>query len=333
MIRVFLFSLIFTLLGSGTFSAWAATPLPATTAEQARGLMEGELSIDQIKGHRLWEYLLGGDIIGNGGGLSEIRLHQIYQRLPRLLNSCLRSNQCPLTDREREWLATIVNVAKANRDLPYKLIFVSGQEFPHFFATKPDGAPRTARTGFKPLLPVFVNRDHLYDQGRPSQQTGELMALLIHELGHQAGFRGHTELDHLGSYVADYVMNGNLVANRSVAGKQLEWQVMNYNQGTQWPEMWWAWGEQSYSLTSGLRRHSKCSNSDLYPIGAEVTNLHWVRDPGTHKGESARMGAWLKLYCEDSSTMIWEEHYDLQIYIPSLSEGEQNSSAIKYLIQ
>lgn len=302
--------------------------------EKARLLMAGQLEIDAIKDPRVWEYLVGGDIIGNGGGIAEIRLHQIFERLPRLLRGCLTLTQCELATSERAKLAAIVQVAKDNRDLPYRLIFVSGKEYPLFFSSPDLKVIRTAKTGFTSRLPIFVNRDHLYRHGVPSLETDEMLSLLVHELGHQVGIREHNKLDQLGGRVSQFVMNGSSHINRRFDGWLMEWQVVSFLQPTNWAEMWWSWGEQAYSLTPGLRQSAKCDDPDRFAVGGRVTNIHWQRDTIERESRVARLGAWLKLFCEDSSGLIWDEDKDLQIEIHLQgTKWEARISDVKFLIE
>ncbi|MCB0386200.1 MAG: hypothetical protein KDD43_12475, partial [Bdellovibrionales bacterium] len=222
-----------------------AAPRDLDPKDQAELLLSGQLPIDEVDDPRVWELLVGGDIIGNGGGIVEVRFHQIYRTLPQLLRSCLVLPQCQLSREQKILLLEILEVAKVNVDLTYKLIFLDANKAPGFFDTAPERVVRSARTGFRSQIPVFINRDHLYRLGLPALETPHILALLIHELGHQTGLLSHSELDNLGGLVSQFFANGNHHIDRVFDGFHMEWQVVNFTQPEQWRELWWSWGDHS----------------------------------------------------------------------------------------
>ncbi|MCB0365296.1 MAG: hypothetical protein H6624_07455 [Bdellovibrionaceae bacterium] len=296
---------------------------------QVELLLAGELPIDEVDDPRVWQMLIGGDIIGNGGGVVEVRFHQVYRTLPQLLRSCLILPQCQLSRDQKALLLEILNVAKDNLDLPYKLIFLDSRSAPRFFDQAPERVVRSARTGFRPELPVFINRDHLYLAGLPAMETPNILALLIHELGHQTGLLSHSELDELGGLVGQFFANGIYHVDRLFDGLTMEWQVVNFTQPEQWPELWWSWGEHSQFLSQGLRNAAKCNDSHHRPIGGQLSNLYWKRDSNNRDVRVVRMGAWLKVFCQDENSVVWDEEHDLQIdiYVTSERVGSRDYEA------
>lgn len=283
--------------------------------EQARLVLANQLPIEEVIDARVWRAMAGGDIIGNGGGIVEQRMFAAFKDTFRLVSQCLRNLTCPINSVDRNLLERVLQVARQNRHLPESLIFVSSTTYPLFFKDPETGLVRSAKTGFRPELPVFVNREHLYHNGQPALSSAELIGLLVHELGHQAGEANHTRLDDLGARLAAWVLQGGTLIERRLLGQQTQFQVINPKSPDEWPILWMGWNSQTTPLSSLARAQVQCLASDRTPIGMELSNVHWQRESLANDELTVPISAWARIFCQDRNAMVIYEDRDVDFVV------------------
>lgn len=151
--------------------------------------------------------LAGGDIVGNGGGLSENNILYAFLHMKPMLESCVYTKGCGLTYPERDLLEKIYQNFDDELAGP-GVRFASSKEQPDLFEVDDNGVTRTAVTGDSVGSPIYFNLERLYPivNGEP-QYVDVLTAVgfLVHELGHHHGVKDHTYLDRLGGKVRDFL--------------------------------------------------------------------------------------------------------------------------------
>ena len=165
---------------------------------------------------------LAGGYVGNGGGLAEQNFNYAYTAIPRSIDGVLFTRPDSFNSLETELLLAIKDIVLKNSSRADRLVFISGKDYPAFFKTGPTEHHRIAVTGDSPEASIYVNTDLLYDfDGQQTTDLGTKFAILIHELGHQAGEMNHQRLDILGSKVRDYI-------NQSSKLHELEFHDQSY---------------------------------------------------------------------------------------------------------
>ena len=320
--------LIFCVCTSFFFSEISSANQDPLIERQVRQLLDSELAVDDISDTRVWDMIQGGDIIGNGTGIAEIRFFESYYSLPSLLKRCLESTYCPLSQADKDILKIISEVLTENLKKRHQLLFISGKVYPRFFIDSDQIGPRTAKTGFKKGLPIFLNRDHFYKNGTPSIQIKEAIAILVHELGHQTGERSHTKLDGIGTRFATWATGKSYFIQTKVQERLAEFSVINPENPNKWPIAWISWDFYSVNLNKSIKDGAHCKDVSREPIGATLSNLHWRRESITPKETRISASAWVTLFCLGEDTLIYEEEHavdiDLSIYIEKYKKESVN---------
>jgi hypothetical protein len=145
----------------------------------------------------------GGTIVGNGAGLVEGNFVFALRMLPQLLDSCLKEAECYQSSSDQAALQEILVVVKKGLKSPIskKIQFVSEVANPGFFTTAFNQTDRIAQTCLQSDCPIYINSDLLYSKREPALNYGMIVAVLVHEFGHQAGYKDHTYLDSLAANV------------------------------------------------------------------------------------------------------------------------------------
>lgn len=159
----------------------------------------------------LSQTLLAGGYAGNGGGLVEQNFNFVYSSLPRLIESSAAMITNQFSNAELATLLKIGEIAQQNSSNSKRLLFLSGQKHPEIFNTSEEELHRLAVTTLNPGDTIFVNSDLLYtDQGTPMLTIGEIVSILVHEVGHQTGEKDHQYLDIIGSKLRNYYNQNSL---------------------------------------------------------------------------------------------------------------------------
>lgn len=169
-----------------------------------------------------------GGYAGNGGGLVEQNFNFAYATLPRLIDGSLVTIPYQFNEMESSILRRIALIASENVSNAKRLIFLSGQKHPEIFNTSPEELHRLAVTTFTPGDTIFINGDLLYSaDGKPTLALGEMISILTHELGHQAGEENHQLLDIIGSKLRNYYNQSSFEYEISKNDETLTFSVLN----------------------------------------------------------------------------------------------------------
>ncbi len=291
--------------------------------QEAEDLLNGNLSVDEVSTSVVWDIIQGGDIIGNGTGIIEVRFFESFYALPSLVSRCVDSSYCPLSKADKVMLLSISEVLKVNLQQKHQLLFLSGKVYPRFFVDSDQIGPRTAKTGFRKGLPIFLNRDHFYKNGSPNIQIKEAIAILIHELGHQTGERSHTKLDALGTRFANWATEKSYFLQRKIENDYAEFSVMNPETPNRWPLAWISWKSESQSITAKLKENAQCKDRTREPVGASLSNLHWKREFLSPELNRISASAWVTLYCLGDDTLIYEEDHSIDLDFTIIFQPER----------
>ncbi len=257
-----------------------------------------------------WKLLLGrGDLIGNGAGLGEMQFSHMYHSLPQFITTCLNSRSCLVNESHRGVLLQISKIARKNRDLKTKLIFLSSKEYPNFFRSENDPETRIAKTGFRPDIPVFINIDQIYEgDGSVAVSSLEMMSILLHEVGHQTGERSHSYLNDIAVRVQKFLNFNYMSIDQNIGDIEVKAEVFNFPSLNATAKLFLVLGSESLPLSRALFDRINC-RVGRQPIGYQIVNLHW--EARAHRqGDRivASLGGWLDISCIDrSSDTIWDE--------------------------
>lgn len=241
----------------------------------------------------------GGDRVGNGGGLAEQNFIFTLQVLPDYIDRCLDSIDCRINIEDRIYLVLIRELAESIEDSKSEFIFLSGKEHPEIFHNENDPEVRLAKTGSTPDAPIYVNLDLLYLRNGSGElkimEVPTMVGNLIHELGHQVGNLDHSYLDSLGAKVRHYLISDRNAYIYPVRGEYLEIIVNNFEIPS-FPVIYIRNDKKTLLLDLELERKITCERG--MPIGATLTNGHWVR------GKTERVfKAWLATHCQQEETI------------------------------
>lgn len=246
----------------------------------------------------------GGVIVGNGAGIVESNFQYAYQSLKNVINHCLHSNNCNVQKDEHAVLLKLIIILETNANNKERLIFLSEKLNPGFFMTGEAESNRIAKTFLNPESPIFINIDQLYNAaGRPTLNFQRIIALLIHELGHQSGVLDHAWLDILGAKVADYSENSTnhfsfRIDDEDLSKNQsLIFSVTNLEFPIKSSILIFNWrNTQSINLSNTLAASSSCQYESESFQGTEISNGHFSFD----EHNNLRFLAWVKVHCYES---------------------------------
>lgn len=242
-----------------------------------------------------------GGIVGNGAGLVEQNIFYAYDALAKAIESCTDLPQvCGVRSSDVVVLSKISQISQSRASSPERIQFVSEAERPGFFDTDLVQAHRLAKTGNTPADVIYWNRDQLYlKDGSPALDIPALIAIWIHELGHQAGYADHAYLDQLGAHVRFLVANTLTEVAYQTSTLNLKVLIVNFSGVTGQAELFVTDGVQSVSLTSFVRESAGCASGQP-ALGWGLTNGHWMSGLATSSGQSdLPFSAWLKVRCEN----------------------------------
>jgi len=102
----------------------------------------------------------GGDVVGNGGGLSEQALVYSAQHFDSFLDSCLKVHQCAASGSEHFYLSSLKSCDYPNIQ---DLRFSTAKDLPELTDGTPEGRPYVKLTNET----FVINRTHLYPPHHP----------------------------------------------------------------------------------------------------------------------------------------------------------------------
>lgn len=260
-----------------------------------------------------------GDFVGNGGGIVEVRFANVFLHLAEYIQDTLLSPLFNLNQQERDDLQRILVAIRASDRSQGKLKFISRSKYPSLFDTKDSVGPRIAVTGNNILSPIIIDADSLYTQGEklnvPAIEIGEMVNILVHEMGHQAGIEDHTYLDGLGALVkANFEMAKIFVDDlRLESGHLLGASAINLSSGLGFSTLEILASEATIDLSRQIRSQIRCGGQG-YPSGLQFQNLHWGREKNTSHASEVTFSGWITLSClDDANRNHWEEEKDFVV--------------------
>lgn len=260
-----------------------------------------------------------GVIVGNGAGFVEQNFQYAYSSLDRAIQQCLHNPRlCRLDGEDAPLLENILEIARQNASNPERLLFVSERDHPNFFATGPNESHRIAKTGLTPSAPIYVNTDSLYENGKPALNLAAIMAILVHEIGHQTGEEDHRRLDLLGAKIRR-VVEANLTHHEH---KSISIDVINYSVPHAMASLYVSRDrDAAVDLSRHIFRQLRCGTTDAQPSGYRITNGHWFL---AENKEETGFRAWVEILCmsrKDGLQYFSRQMRELSVYIGPPSEA------------
>jgi hypothetical protein len=249
----------------------------------------------------------GADIVGNGAGRIELLANFYLRQLDQTISFCLSSTSCQLTKADRFVLKEIRNISIESRGVNKKLIFLKENDFNRIFNSQNIEEVKIAKTGFNKRFPIFFNLGELYSFNKDSIDR-ILIAILIHELGHQTGIHSHSYLDELASRVS---LQFNQTLNKlSLNYKDNFFELTVFtNRGTyDFAKAYFSMNEEVIEVKY-LDSALKCSDPNSKIVGISLTNTHWNKVKLEPEAVLIEIGLWAQVYCEDISAKT--SHFEL----------------------
>jgi hypothetical protein len=235
-------------------------------------------------------FATGGDLVNNGGGLSEKNILFAYEKLNKFIQLCLNSQACKLTAPQKDILKKIYAGLDKEKAIA-QLEFASEKNIPGYFMI--DGQVRVARTGSAIGSIIRINSDLLYTKNEMGVyepiSIADGLAILIHELGHHYGNYTHEELDLLGVRVS------MLLQQKIISTPMIPWtpeisaQVFNPDLSS-FPDVLLTVGSQVIDISRQYAKTVRCTvfkvpipvlpipDIELVtetPVGSILHNVHW----------------------------------------------------------
>jgi len=224
---------------------------------------------------------IGGDLVGNGGGLAEKNILFSHVNLKGYIEICLNSPTCKLNTWEKNLLNKILNGLPDEVD---QVKFVSEKNNPGFFRI--DGELKLAKTGDEVGSPIFINSDLLYTKNSQGLYKAfgisEAVALLIHEMGHHHGAKNHNKLDLLGIKVSMSLENHSDKASLFPHNQNFMAISVNKQNAQEFPQLLVYFDSTFMDISKEFRKALKCRGLYFFlgqskPHGASFHNMFWKK--------------------------------------------------------
>jgi hypothetical protein len=259
------------------------------------------------------ERLGSGDIVGNGGGKAEADFKYTYRKLYKFITDCELSYKCFTTDRQKSILRKIKQISLINMNKKDKMIFVDEHKIPGFFRDEHDPQVRVAKTGFDSDSPIFINLDLIYNHSSEPYDIPSIVAILIHEIGHQTGIREHAMLDDLGAIVRNFLNSEKLQSKMTINGNTVNLTAFNFHDDDVYAELNLHYVGYNIELGSRIHSESQCSTKDTNLVGYKIENIHFERSVRRNKKHHVKAKAWITLNCMGTDLSLIKEEKDLYI--------------------
>lgn len=240
---------------------------------------------------------LGGHLVGNGAGQVEQNIVFAYISLTKEIDQCFSlPAKCPLDSRDANTLNNIRQIAMDHPFTTDRIQFISESEQPGFFETEVGQAHRIAKTGSVPGSPValpsdpiFWNTDQFYNaSGNAALDFPFIIAILIHELGHQAGEPDHKYLDGLGAKVRSLLQDQiqeETYPHEILNGSEIELKLttIKYSDATGTTDLFLFDGDHTVSLNRYFIQSVVCKDNETrvgWTLNAASfeSNIHQTKD-------------------------------------------------------
>ena len=221
----------------------------------------------------------GGSFVGNGAGLMENRFQYGYMSLSKLLMNCLINNDCGLTAQERKIAESVSEIILKNVSRADKFVFVTDKQMTDLADLPMNEPHRIAMTGLTPEDPIYVNVDMLYDlSGRPQLEYGAIVALIFHEVGHQAGETSHQLLDVIGSKLRVKLESETLVYKFELYNlDKIEVMMNNFSSPNKFAEIRISRNNNAMaSVGSNISKSFRCNDKKAKVTGYEFFNGYFT---------------------------------------------------------
>jgi len=252
-----------------------------------------------------------GDIVGNGGGIIEQNFQFAFNSILPAIDHCLVKLNCNLSTREKIVLMAIKSTYFMKLDEKLHFVFLRESDANGLFHESSDPAQRIAKTGFSSKFPIFLNLDAIEKNDELSYNLGTHLAIVIHELGHQAGYASHSLLDQIAGKLRlafTYQMDNTSL---DIDGDSLLVNIYN-NPERMKTQVSYYFNNQLRFLSYPIEESLECSE-DRTPVGYSLSNQHWDRLKKNSLNYLAKLSMWLDIYCEDSTGTIFVDEKDIQI--------------------
>ena len=292
-----------------------------------------------LMSHALWA---GGDMVNNGGGLSEKTILFTYKNLHKYIGLCLKAEGCKLTEKQKVLLEKIQAALPEEQKNANQLQFLSESKNPGTFII--DGEIKVAKTGSTVGSPIYVNTDMLYQKNDAGVYAptvlAEAVAILIHELGHHHGDWNHLDLDLLGVKVS-LLLNQKIYTSPLLPWNQeVQMTVINYNIENTFPDVLLTLGNDLVDVSAQYQETVQCPKFTIpipvLPIpdisaiwktakSSMLHNLHWVKFKKEKEADRAKLEIEgnITKKCQDKNVFYLNTNHQLSITFEIAKENGQ----------
>jgi len=248
---------------------------------------------------------LGGDLVGNGGGIAEKNILFSYLNLKAYMEICLHSPTCKLNYWEKNLLQKILDNLPREQTGKEQIKFVSEKERSGFFML--DGDLKIAKTGDKIGSPIYINSDLLYTKNSEGDfkafSMSDAVALLVHELGHHHEVKNHFKLDLLGIKVSMSLENHSDKA--SLFPHKHDFMVVSINKRNayEFPQLLIYFDDTFMDISKEFKESLKCPGpffaiTNDKPHGANFHNMFWKKLSRRMNIYEFKVSGNVSTYCE-----------------------------------
>lgn len=234
-----------------------------------------------------------GDVVGNGGGHLEGQVQFYLSSLSSFIKTALNQNMINFSNQEKAILDVILkNIAQKQPEI----VYVDGNP-KNFFNDQHDGEIRIAKTGFSLEYPIFINRTLAYKILKAEEKFNSV-ALLVHELGHQAGIKSHSLLDTLGSKVSIVTEFTRSNIRYDVYAGEVSIDFFNHGVYNSRSSILVNYFNQTLNINSWDHRAIQARCGGDLAAGFQIENPHWLsRIEADRKYRVISFGGWMNIVC------------------------------------
>ncbi len=222
----------------------------------------------------------GGDEVTNGGGVAEKNAVFVFLNMSHFLAVCSKSELCAVGAEEKDLIARIQTALVDRPPQADQLVFISERQKPGTFKAdgRSHGVVRSAVTRGRIGAPIWLNVDHLYQEGKSGAlvplDMPTLASLLLDELAHHVEPRFSDPVEHA-------KLDALCGRFRGVLGRY----VQQLSGWPKWngitvalledPELLVSDGVSTHSFTSLVAAEASCPERGQKVTGFKLQNLHW----------------------------------------------------------
>lgn len=254
--------------------------------------------------------LMAGGVIGSGAGIVEMNFQYAYTVLPMWIKNCQRTPQidnllktmCETTGKKGLLYSRIIEIIQNNSEREDRLVFVSAAKDPDFFNTGIHEHHRVAKTYLRPDSSIYINVDQLYNKedGSPAVGLSTIAAIVLHEVGHQAGEKSHELLNEIASQLRLFLGSTTIIYNFEVGqlSEKVQMTFINQNEPKTSTIIFNWLGNYSMNLTSQVSKLIQCQNEQDIREGYSLYNGQF--SPHVQTDKAIDFNFWADIYCISS---------------------------------